>query len=145
MRTQIATNVSLATRRQANELVEQRGYSIRDIVTIGIKMLHQEEFGTSTYYDVDFHNTNCKSGDQVRLIKIQRTYTSTPHWSGEKGPKVGDQRISYGFIVSDEPYKSQPDDYQETNCVVSIWDNGGFIVERIERIDFDTLRVWVRN
>lgn len=53
MRTQIATNVSLTTRRQADELIEKRGYSLRDIVTIGTRMLYQEEFGMFTKYSID--------------------------------------------------------------------------------------------
>jgi hypothetical protein len=53
MRTQIATNISLSTRAQADELVKYRGYSIRDVVTVGIRMLYQEEFGMFSKYSVD--------------------------------------------------------------------------------------------
>lgn len=94
-------------------------------------------------FDVDYHNTNVSPGDKVRLIKTQRYYTSTPHWSGDDGPKVGDQVFSYGFVVSDEPYKSGGD-YQDTNCVISSWDEGGFVVEKTERLNYDSLRVRVR-
>lgn len=97
----------------------------------------------SIHYDVDFHDTNVAIGDKVRLIKIQRYYTNTPHWSGENGPKVGDIRISYGFIASDEPHKLKSD-YQDVNCVISSWDEGGFEVEKMERINYDILRVWIR-
>lgn len=144
MRTQIATNVSLTTRRQADELVKHCGYSMRDVVTIAIRMLYQDEFDMSTYYDVDYHSNHVSAGDVVRLIKIQHSYTSTPHWSGDDGPKAGEIRISYSFVVSDEPREDRPS-FQGDNLVEQSWDNGGFVVTKAERIDYDTLRVWVRK
>lgn len=78
MRTQISTNVSLSTRAQANELIEKRNYSMRDVVTIGIRMLHQEEFTmdwiVSFYYDNPKRNfkTQCKTRDEAISESLNR-------------------------------------------------------------------------
>jgi len=43
MRTQISTNVSSRTRAQADALIQEHGYSLRDVVTIAIDRLYREE------------------------------------------------------------------------------------------------------
>lgn len=41
-RVQISTSVSQRTRDQANELIIEYGYSLRDVITLGIEKLYQE-------------------------------------------------------------------------------------------------------
>ena len=43
MRIQISTNVSDRTRAQADALIQNHGYSLRDVVTIAIDRLYREE------------------------------------------------------------------------------------------------------
>lgn len=89
MRTQIATNVSLATRRQADELVERRGYTLRDVVTIGIRMLHQEEFAMDSYQLLQNMETAAKNSDSG-IVAIDSTedghhyFTFTSAYSAPK-------------------------------------------------------------
>lgn len=56
-RTQISTSVSEETRRQADELIDNCGYSMRDVLTIAIELLYsqkitaQQEANIMTYQD----------------------------------------------------------------------------------------------
>lgn len=43
-RTQISTGVSQRTREQADELAQKLGYSLRELVTLAIDRIYQEEF-----------------------------------------------------------------------------------------------------
>lgn len=49
MRTQISSNVSQETLRQAKELVDKRGYSMRDVVTVAIRDLYLKEISMATF------------------------------------------------------------------------------------------------
>ena len=53
-RTQISTNVSELTRQQVDELMDRFGYSLRDVVTIAVDRLYQQEMRRlpSTIYHV---------------------------------------------------------------------------------------------
>ena len=61
MRTQISTSVSTETRKQANELVAQCGYSLRDVISIAIEKLHTEKI-----YEVNKMNYETKARERVR-------------------------------------------------------------------------------
>lgn len=95
-RIQISTNVSTETRRQADELIELFGYSLRDVVSIAIERMHREEVIKMAQYrkcrhcgrsfntdliDVDRHEASCKQhGREVverNLNRIRRGKTPT--------------------------------------------------------------------
>lgn len=49
MRTQISTGVSERTRQQADDLINKKGYSLRDVVTVAIDRMHKQEFGMKRF------------------------------------------------------------------------------------------------
>ena len=92
MRTQISTNVSLSTRAQADELIEKRGYSMRDVVTIAIRKLHEEEFPKMDNYELlqnmeqaaEISETGIvavESDDNNHYFTFTSQYTAPKNWA----------------------------------------------------------------
>lgn len=103
MRTQIATNVSLSTRAQADELVKKRGYTLRDVVTIGIRMLYEEEFGMFSKYSVDIQYNHGKYSAANGVLPIG-TVVKWP--DGEIGRVVQHTTDSHHLISRAAPRES---------------------------------------
>jgi len=71
-RIQISTSVSKETKQQADELVTKYGYSLRDVITLGIEKFYQEKIGKEVAMRPC---EQCGSTRNVRSIRIE----------GEKG------------------------------------------------------------
>lgn len=68
MRTQISSGVSERTRQQADELIEQKGYSLRDLVTIAIDRMYKQEIPQI------FHYTNDTRPNFLRFTNLSDRY-----------------------------------------------------------------------
>jgi len=76
-RTQISTSVSAVTRQQADRLMEERGYSLRDVVTVSIDRF---------YNDVMEDNKMNRNKQMAYLERVVNTLTgggeSLKDWNG---------------------------------------------------------------
>ena len=70
MRIQISTNVSLETRSQANELIARYGYSLRDVITLGIEMLYQSKKGGAAVKQYTY--TFISTADAKKFVRATR-------------------------------------------------------------------------
>jgi hypothetical protein len=67
-RIQISTSVSEETRQQADELIAKYGYSLRDVITLGIEKLYQEKIRKETKMK---RCEKCGSTENVQSVKIK--------------------------------------------------------------------------
>jgi hypothetical protein len=81
-------------------------------------------------------NIDLNIGDRVRLIEVNSMYTSVPYGYDVK---IGDTETSFGISISEE--KEPTESWQGTHRVSTSTDCGGYIVDDMERLSFDTLRV----